>query len=115
MLPIAFALLTIIQSGAQPQDEIRDALAHADALYYAARFNESIALLARIDDVLKTEPGRIQDKTETKLKLALAHIGLNDTSAAKSVFMDLYALDPDYPLDAQRFSPKVITIASDAK
>src|ERR1700674_1867100 len=96
MLPIAFALLTILQSGAQPQDEIKDALAHADALYYAARFNESIPLLARIDDVLKTEPGRIQEKIDTKLKLALAHIGLNDTNAAKSSFMDLYALAPGY-------------------
>jgi tetratricopeptide (TPR) repeat protein len=115
MLPIAFALLTIIQSGAQPQDEIKDALAHADALYYAARFNESIALLERIDDVLKAEPGRIQEKIDTKLKLALAHIGLNDTNAAKSSLMALYALDPDYALDGRQFSPKVIAIASDAK
>ena len=84
MLGIVFVLLTTVQAAAQPapQDEVKDALAHAEALYYAARFSDSIALLARIDDLLKTQPGKQPEKIDTKLRLALAHIGLNDTAKA---------------------------------
>ena len=117
MLGIVFVLLTTVQAVAQPapQDEVKDALAHAEALYYAARFSDSIALLARIDDLLKTQPGRQVEKIDTKLRLALAHIGLNDTAKAKSYFMEVYALNPAYALDADLFSPKVVAVASDAK
>ena len=49
MLHIVFALFLTIQSvpGAQGtgQDEIKDALAHAEALYYGARFGESLSLI----------------------------------------------------------------------
>src|SRR3989475_1729089 len=117
MLGIVFVLLTTVQAVAQPapQDEVKDALAHAEALYYAARFSDSIALLTRIDDLLKTQPGRQPEKIDTKLRLALAHIGLNDTAQAKSDFMEVYALSPGYALDADLFSPKVVAVASDAK
>ena len=117
MLGIVFVLLTTVQAAAQPalQDEVKDALAHAEALYYAARFSDSIALLARIDDLLKTQPGKQPEKIDTKLRLALAHIGLNDTAKAKSYFMEVYALNPGYALDADLFSPKVVAVASDAK
>src|SRR2546425_480732 len=117
MLGIVFVLLTTVQAAAQPapQDEVKDALAHAEALYYAARFSDSIALLARIDDLLKTQPGKQPEKIDTKLRLALAHIGLNDTAKAKSYFMEVYALNPAYALDADLFSPKVVAVASDAK
>ena len=54
----------------------------------------------RIDDLLKTQPGRQVEKIDTKLRLALAHIGLNDTAKAKSDFMEVYALNPGYALDA---------------
>jgi tetratricopeptide (TPR) repeat protein len=117
MFRIAFALLTTLQAISQPAppDEIKDALAHAESLYYGAHFNESIALLTRIDDALTAQPGRLQEKADTKLRLALASIGLNDTVKAKSFFMGLYALEPDYALDVQQFSPKVIAVAGDAK
>jgi tetratricopeptide (TPR) repeat protein len=117
MLHITFAILTLLQSTAAPppQDEVKDALSHAEALYYAARFNDSIGLLTRVDDLLKSQPGRQQEKIETKLRLALANIGLNDTTQAHTYFMALYSLDPDYALDAKQFSPKVIAVASDAK
>jgi tetratricopeptide (TPR) repeat protein len=117
MLGIALILLTAIQPVAQtaPQDEVKDALVHAEALYYGARFNESIALLTRVDDSLKTQPGRLQDKINTKLRLALAYIGMNDTAKAKSLLIDLYTLDPNYVLDPQQFSPKVIAVANEAK
>ena len=50
MFHIALVFFTAFQSVAQPpaQDEIKDGLAHAEALYYGARFSESIALLTRI-------------------------------------------------------------------
>ncbi len=117
MFQIAFALLTILQSPASPTApaEIKDALAHAEALYYGARFGESIALLTKVDDALSAEPGRIPEKIETKVRLALANIGLNDTLKAKAYFMGVYALNPDYTIDAQQFSPKVISVAADAR
>ncbi|PYR97725.1 MAG: hypothetical protein DMG16_23530 [Acidobacteria bacterium] len=117
MFGIVFSLLMAVQSTAQPgpPDEIKEALSHAEALYYAARFDESIALLTRIDDVLKSQAGRQQEKIDTKLRLALAHIGMNETAKAKAFFMGVYALNPEYALDAQQFSPKVMAVASDAK
>jgi tetratricopeptide (TPR) repeat protein len=121
MYRIAFALLITIQpfvptpAPAARQDEIKDALAHAEALYYGARFNESITLLARVDDALKTQSGRVPEKINTKLRLALAYIGLNDTAKAKTLLMEVYSLDPDYVLDPGQFSPKVMTVAGDAK
>jgi hypothetical protein len=118
MFPITLALLIISQAVAQPvppQDDIKDALAHAEALYYGARFNESIALLSRLDDTLKSQPMRLQEKINTKLQLALAHIGLNEADQAKALLGELYALDSDYALDPGQFSPKVIALAADAK
>ena len=117
MFRIVLVLLTLIQSPASParQDEITDAIAHAEVLYDAARFTDAITLLTRIDNVLSTQPGRIKDKVQTKLQLALNSVGLNDTLKAKSFFMALYALDSEYVLDGQRFSRKVMEIAVDAK
>jgi tetratricopeptide (TPR) repeat protein len=117
MLQIAFGLLAAFQSVTQtlPAEEIKDALKHAEALYYGARFNESIALLSRVDDALQAQPGRLQEKTDTKLRLALAYMGLNDTAKAKTFLMGLYALNADYELDVKQFPPKVIIVAADAK
>src|SRR5262245_51822056 len=117
MLQIALALLTAIQPVAQtaPLDEVKDALVHAEALYYGARFSESVALLTRVDDSLKNQPGRLQDKINTKLRLALAYIGMNETAKAKALLIDLYTLDSNYELDPQQFSPKVIAVANEAR
>jgi tetratricopeptide (TPR) repeat protein len=117
MFQIALVLVILLQSAAPPAqpDEIKDALAHAEALYYGAHFSESIALLTRIDDVLKTQPGGLQEKLRVKLQLALSHVGLNETAEAKAYFVELYALDPNYALDAKQFSPKVVSVATDAK
>ena len=74
MFQIVFALLITTQAIAQPaataapQDEIKDALAHAEALYFGARFGESITLLNRVDDALKTQPGHVDEKISTKLR-----------------------------------------------
>jgi len=113
MSPYIFALLLLTRP--LPQDEVRDALAHAEALYYEARFNESIQLLSRIDNVLRPQSERVQDKITVKLQLALAHIGLNETADARALFKEVYLLDPDFRLDTQDFSPKILALANEAK
>jgi len=117
MLQIAFVLLTAFQSINQPApvDEIKDALAYAEALYYGARFSESIAVLSRVDGTLSAQQGRIKEKMDTKLRLALAYIGTNDTAKAKAYLVEMYGLDSNYVLDPEQFSPKVLSVAAEAK
>jgi len=116
MFPYLFALLFAVQAPASTSpDEIKDGLLRAETLYYEAKFVESIQLLAHVNDVLQSKPDRLQDKITTKLQLALANIGLNDTASAKTFLSEIYALDADYVIDAKQFSPKVIALATDAK
>jgi len=99
----------------RPSDEISETLARAEALYYEADFTKSIELLLRVDKLLLPQSDRQQEKLSVKLHLALAYIGLNDSNQAKVYFRELYALDSDYSMDPQRFSPKVIQFAEKAK
>lgn len=116
MLSFALALLVAVQTPTQTQpDEVKDGLQRAESLFYEAKFVESIQLLAHVNDVLQSKPGRLPDKIATKLQLALANIGLNDTASAKTFLGELYALDPDYVLDPKQFSPKVVALANDAR
>jgi tetratricopeptide (TPR) repeat protein len=117
MFHIAFVLLAAFQTVAAPisSGEIKDALAHAEALYYSAHFADSVALLVRIDQTLTQQSGPLQDRTETKMRLGLGYIGLNDNAQAKASFMGLFALDPDYKLEAAQFPPKVLAVVEDAK
>jgi tetratricopeptide (TPR) repeat protein len=96
-------------------DEPSEMLAKAEALYYEADFEKSVAVLSLADDLLRQQPGQIKTKADVKLQLALGLIGLNDNTRAKAYMDELYALDPDYPIDPQMFSPKVIRLADDAK
>jgi hypothetical protein len=100
---------------AVPADEVSEALARAEALYYEADFSKSIDLLSRIDGLLQRQSGRREEKVAVKLQLALAYIGLNDSVQAMSNFRDLYSLDPDHLVDPQQFSPKVVQLAERAK
>src|SRR5262245_55937041 len=115
MSPFVLAALLAIQNPQPAQDEIKDTLARAESLYFEAKFTDSVQLLTRVNDVLKTQPDRLPEKTTTKLQLALANVGLNNTAAAKTFLRELYALNPDFNLDAQQFSPKVVTLANDAR
>src|SRR5262249_60777045 len=74
-----------------------------------------IHLLARIDAALRPEDHRLTEKTNVKLQLALAHIGLNELNDAKQFLRELYALDPNRRLDPLEFSPKVIALANEAR
>jgi TonB family protein len=117
MLGYVVTLLMLVQS-ANPiaaKDDIKANLDRAEDLYYEAKFNDSIQLLLRVNDDLQSKPDRLSDKVNTKLQLALAHIGLNETEKAKSYLIEMYTLDPNATLDPQKVSPKVITLAGDAK
>ena len=98
-----------------PVDEISEALTRAEALYYEAESTKSIELLLHVDQLLRPQPDHLQEKITVKLQLALAYVGLNDTNEAKAHFRDLYALNSDYSVDPQRFSPKVVAVAEQAK
>jgi tetratricopeptide (TPR) repeat protein len=117
MLLHVAALLVAFQAGAQPvpQNEVADAVSHAQALYYEARFKESADVLLRVDELLAARPERTQEKINVKLQLALAYIGINDAGKARGFLRDLYTLAPDYTLDPMQFSPKVISLATEAK
>src|SRR5262245_53724098 len=117
MLHHVAALLVAFQVGTQqvPANEVADAVSHAQALYYEARFKESADVLLRVDELLAAKPERIQERVNVKLQLALAYIGINDAGKARSFLRDVYGLDPDYVLDPTQFSPKVISLAAEAK
>jgi tetratricopeptide (TPR) repeat protein len=117
MLHSVFALFLAVQTvGPSPAPEdFKDAIAHAEALYYEARFKDSIQLLTRIDDQLRGNAGFVEERATTKLQLALSNIGLNDMDKAKVFLRELYQVDPEYVLDPQQFSPKVVALAVDAK
>ena len=117
MFGYVVTLLMLVQS-ANPiaaKDDIKANLDRAEDLYYEAKFNDSIQLLLRVNEELQSKPDRLSDKVNTKLQLALANIGLNDTEKAKSYLIEMYTLDPNATLDPQKVSPKVIALAGDAK
>jgi len=117
MLHSVFALFLTLQTvgPSTAPDDFKDAIAHAEALYYEARFKDSIQLLSRIDDQLRGNPAFVEERAITKLQLALSHIGLNDMDKAKAFLRELYDVDPEYILDPQEFSPKVVALAIDAR
>ena len=111
ILTLAFAL----QSQPASADDINDTLTRAEALYYEARFGDSVTLLLRANELLQTRSDRMQDRIRVKQQLALSYIGMNNMAAAKTLLIEIYGLDPNYSLDPQQFSPKVISLAADAK
>jgi hypothetical protein len=117
MLTLAGALLIVFQlaSPTPSQNQVADAVTRAQALYYEAKFKDSVDLLLPIDDALRLRMDRLPEKVHVKLQLALGYIGLNDGGKAKTLLRDLYALDADYSLDSDQYSPKVISLAREAK
>src|SRR5262245_51516999 len=111
ILPFLLALSMLPAGLAAPPDEFKDWLTHAYALYYQATFKESIDLLLRIDNLLRPQRGRVPEKVNVKMQLALGYAGLNDTAQAKQRFRELYELDANYSLDTQQFSPKILKLA----
>src|SRR5262245_16361556 len=106
------AVLLILAAGrstwSAPADEVTETIARAEALYYEADFSKSIELLLQADQLLQQQNGQLRDRISVKLQLALASVGLNNSTQAKNYFRELYALDADHLVDPQQFSPKVI-------
>jgi tetratricopeptide (TPR) repeat protein len=116
MSPFVLAIFLAVQgSPSVSQDEIREALMRAESLYFEARFKDSVQLLTQVNDVLKTQPERVPEIISTKLQLALGNVGLNNPAAAKSFLIELFALSPDFNLDAKQFPPKIVALADEAK
>ena len=110
-LTLSFATV----AAARPADDVSDALTRAESLYFEAKFKDAIQLLQHADEVLRPRNDRTPDKINVKLQLALAHIGLNETGLAKASLRELFAIDPEYRLDAQQFPPKVLMLADEAR
>jgi len=104
-----------LPASAASADDPSEMLARAEALYYEADFAKSVELLSRADDMLRSQPGHLEEKVNVKMQLALGFIGLNDTSKAKANLVELYALDSDHRVDPQVFAPKVVKLAEEAK
>jgi len=117
--PVVLGLLMFVSAGrpgmARPADQPAEMLARAEALYYEADFAKSVELLLRADEMLSQQAENMQQKTAIKLQLALGYMGLNDNAQAKSYLEQLYALDADYRVDPQVYSPKVTRLADEAK
>jgi tetratricopeptide (TPR) repeat protein len=115
-----FASLLVLGLLAAPRlavaaDEVAETLARAEALYYEADFTKSIELLLHVDEMLRSQPGHLPEKTAVKLQLALAYIGLNESAEARNYFRALYEVDPEFSIDSQQFSPKVVQLAEQAR
>jgi len=115
MLRYALGALALIASFQVAAPQVNSALARAEQLYYEARFREAIDLLRPIDAALGSQPEGLQDKIKVKLQLALAHIGLSETSAASDRFGEIVDLDPSYSLDPRRYSDKVVSLFDEVK
>src|SRR4051812_39598103 len=113
---VLLILVLVSQSGwSSPSDELSEMLARAEALYYEADFAKSVEVLLHADEMLRQQPGHLEEKTNVKLQLALGYIGLNDSERAKSYLRELFALDSDHEIDPKMFSPKVIKLADEAR
>src|SRR5262252_1110021 len=100
---VILALVPIVSAGLQQrasaQDDLENTLTRAQALYYEARFKDSVDLLLPLDSQLRQQPGHPSESIRVKLQLALGYIGQNQTAQAKSVFQEVCALDTSYSLD----------------
>ncbi len=110
-----FSFICLQAAHAAPADDIADALARAESLYFEAKFRDVIHVLERADDVLRPKPDRVQDRITVKLQLALAHLGLNEYPQAKASLRELFGLDSEYRLDVDQFPPKFLVLADEAR
>jgi tetratricopeptide (TPR) repeat protein len=115
LIVLAFVVSFLQQTALPTEGDIQAALTRGEALYFEARFADSISLLQPFDTALQAQTDRIPERVSVKLFLALAHVGLNEPDAAKSLFADITRLDPAFSLDAERFPPKIIKLFGETK
>jgi tetratricopeptide (TPR) repeat protein len=114
-LALVFVVSTGLAVAGFAQEDFERTLSRAQALYYEARFKDSIDLLLPIDATLREQSNRAGLSVNVKLQLALGYIGQNEVNEAKSVFQQLCILDPEYSLDSNQFAPKVLALFEEAR
>jgi tetratricopeptide (TPR) repeat protein len=114
---LAVLLLTqaVSQSAPAASDEIRETLKRAETLYFNARFNDSLQLLAELDGRLQKEANHQPEQIAVKLQLVLVYVGLNRNDDAKTTLRQLYSLDHKSSLDPRLYAPKIIAMADAVK
>jgi tetratricopeptide (TPR) repeat protein len=119
MFHYIFSLFLFVAGVVGPQSaaqtDVTTTFSLAQKAYYEARFEDALGLLLPLDAALKDNRERIKDRVAIKLQIALAQIGLNQTSEAKVRFTELYELDPQFGLDPQQYAPKVLALAQESK
>src|SRR5262245_22308418 len=110
-----FRYIAILSLMVYSQEDFERTLTRAQALYYEARFKDSLDLLLPLDAVLRQRPDRVSLNINVKLQVALGYIGQNQIAEAKSALEEVCALDPEYSLDSTQFAPKVLALFDDAK
>jgi len=115
MLQYVLALLIWAAPIQSTPELVASTLSRAQALYYDARFQETIELLLPLDKALSSDDKRTKEKIDIKLQIALAHVGLGQMPEATMRFGEICALDPDYSLDPKKFAPKVVSAFEEAK
>lgn len=93
-------------------------LAEAKSLYREARFQEAIAKLeevvVRFKPLRDVELRKIQ-LADAYLHLGLAHVAVNEGTAAKENLKDMLRLDPQRRLDPEVYAPKVVALVEEAR
>jgi hypothetical protein len=112
---VAVLILATSFQAAEIQDNPDMTLERAERLYYEARFKEAIDLLLPLDAALRSQQEGLEIKIKVKLQLALAHIGLSETSMARDRFAQIVDLDPGYSLEPRQYSEKVIELFDEVK
>ena len=111
---VVLSAIAIFKTSA-PQEDFATSVDRAEAAYYAAHFEDSAAILSPLNTLLDGEPGRTGEKVRIKLQLALTYIALNDFDKARTLFSQLYELEPRFELDREKFAPKVLNLAYEVR
>src|SRR5215510_5023371 len=93
-----------------PQKDINSILGDSEDLYYQAKFRESLDLLVSLDDRLRQDNDHMAQRARVKLQIALSYLGLDLVENAKASLVEMCALEPNCSIDADDYSPKVLTL-----
>lgn len=102
MIQLGALLLASLQGGgASPAAAVDAAL----ELYWNGEYEQTVATLTGAC----TEELPVGERLECHQYLAFSHVALGDDEAAEREFMDMLEIDPEYRLDAELFSPKILS------
>jgi len=98
-----------------PQKDINAILGDSEDLYFQAKFRESLELLVSLDDRLRQDHDHTAQRARVKLQIALSYLGLDQVEKAKASLVEMCALEPNCAIDADDYSPKVLTLFQEAR